>query len=140
MNRKELKHQVFMEIAKAMAKLSTCSRLQVGSVIVSQDNRILSTGYNGRPSGVVHCVEDNIEGDSHFCLCVHAEMNAISFLDGTNREPKSVYVTAFPCDACLKLLAASNVKTIYYADPYRYFDSSIQIAKKFGMDFEKIEG
>lgn len=138
MDRKKLKHQVFMAMAKALSKLSTCSRLQVGAVIVSQDNRILSTGYNGRPSGVVHCIEDNIEGDSNFCLCTHAEQNAIASMDGTNREPKSVYVTAFPCDNCLKLLAVSNVKNIYYADPYRYFDSSIQIARKFGMTFEKI--
>lgn len=138
MDRKELKHQVFMEIAKALAKLSTCSRLQVGSVIVSQDYRVLSTGYNGRPSGIPHCIDENPDGDSNSCMCLHSEMNACAAMDGTNREPKIIYVTAFPCDACLKILAASNVKQIYYADPYRYFESSALIAKKFGMAFEQI--
>lgn len=139
MTRQDFKNRVFMKLAESLSTLSTCSRLKVGAVITSKDNRILSTGYNGRPAGIIHCIEDNPEGLKEDCNCTHAEMNACVFLDGGNRDLKSVYVTAFPCDSCLKLLRAANVDMIYYADPYKYFAVSSALAKKFGMSYERMQ-
>lgn len=117
-----------MEIAAVVAKRSTCLRRQVGAILV-RDRRILSTGYNGAPSGLEHCLivgckreqEQIPSGQRHeICRAVHAEQNAIiqAALAGSSIEGATCYTTVFPCSLCAKLLINSHIKAIYYREGY----------------------
>ncbi|MBN2233126.1 MAG: cytidine/deoxycytidylate deaminase family protein [Deltaproteobacteria bacterium] len=124
-------HNYFMDIARLVATRSTCIRRRVGAVIV-KDNRILSTGYNGTPSGIVHCVDrgclrDELgipSGERHeLCRGLHAEQNAIiqAAYHGVCINGGSMYCTNQPCIICAKMIINAGLKAIYitesYADP-----------------------
>ncbi len=122
----------FMGIAKLSAMRSKDPNTQVGACIVSHDNRILSTGYNGTPNGI-H--DDDFkwsrEGNSletkYFFVC-HAEMNAILNFRGYKREFENakIYVDLFPCNECAKLIIQSGIKeVIYLCDKYANTESVI---------------
>lgn len=114
----------FMEIAQVTAKRATCSRRQVGCVIVDRRGYILSTGYNGLPSGFPHCIDEPCEGAScasgtglDLCQSIHAEQNAIARL----REPfeaHSMYVTTAPCMSCTKLALATGIQEVVFKSDY----------------------
>ncbi len=121
-------HDYFMEITHLVATRSTCVRRQVGAVIV-KDKRILSTGYNGAPQGMAHCLDIgclreklNIpSGQRHeLCRALHAEQNAIiqAATSGTNIQGADIYVTHFPCSLCMKMIINSSLEAIYYAAGY----------------------
>ncbi len=105
----------FINIAKEVAKKSKDPSSQVGCVIVSQDNRPVSFGYNGFVSG---CDEGHMTFDRplKYNLIIHAEMNALIFSQKALAGCK-VYVTHAPCDNCLKHLMQAGVCEIYYNDP-----------------------
>ena len=118
----------FMEIAYVVAKRSTCLRKQVGAVVV-RDKRILSTGYNGAPIDLEHCLdigcireEKNIRsGERHeLCRGVHAEQNAIiqAALHGVSIEGASIYTTHQPCILCAKMLINSRIKRVVFGKSY----------------------
>ena len=120
--------EYFMEIAQVVAKRSTCLRNQVGAVIVL-DKRILSTGYNGAPRNLQHCLDigcireqQNIaSGTRHeLCRAVHAEQNAIiqSALHGVSIENSTLYCTHQPCILCAKMIINSNIKRVVFANHY----------------------
>lgn len=121
----------FMEITGTVAKRSTCLRRNVGAIIV-RDNRILTTGYNGAPSGLAHCLDIGCtrerrgvpSGERHeLCRGLHAEQNAIlqAAVHGITIAGGTFYVTHQPCVLCAKMMAnARIVKVIYrgdYPDP-----------------------
>jgi len=114
----------FMGIAFAVAQRSTCDRAHVGAIIV-KEKRILTTGYNGAPTGLPHCDDvGHLMVDGHCVRTLHAEQNAIiqaarygvSVLGGT------IYVTHQPCLTCAKMIInAGLVRVVYagaYPDPY----------------------
>ena len=118
----------FFQIAKLVATRSTCLRRQVGAVIV-KDNRILSTGYNGTPTGIAHCLERgcirtelNIpSGERHeLCRGLHAEQNAIiqAAYHGVCINGADIYCTNQPCIICSKMLINAGIKKIYISDSY----------------------
>lgn len=110
-------HAVLMECAAAWSKRSTCSRLSVGCVL-AREGRIVSTGYNGAPEGMVHCEH----GDDSPCeLSVHAEANAIAnaAYQGIGLARSVCYTTHFPCASCAKMLVAAGVCAVYWAEDYR---------------------
>ncbi len=112
----------FMEVAKVVAKRGTCPRLQVGAVITS-DNKIISTGYNGAPAGTSHCTEVGclIEEETGRCKrTVHAEVNAIIQAGVSTGCITTLYTTEFPCIECASIIANSNVDRLVYigADQY----------------------
>ncbi|MBD3195007.1 MAG: cytidine deaminase [Candidatus Lokiarchaeota archaeon] len=117
----------FMKIATIISQRSTCIKRKVGAVLV-KDSHIISTGYNGVPSGFEHCtiescVRRNLKsGAKHeFCKGVHAEINCIiqAALHGTSiLGDTTLYTTTFPCTSCLKLLINSKIKRIVYMDDY----------------------
>ncbi|MCK4928207.1 MAG: cytidine/deoxycytidylate deaminase family protein [Methanosarcinales archaeon] len=120
--------EYFMEIAQVVAKRSTCLRNQVGAVIVL-DKRILSTGYNGAPRNLQHCLDigcireqQNIaSGTRHeLCRAVHAEQNAIiqSALHGVSIENATLYCTHQPCILCAKMIINSNIKRVVFTNHY----------------------
>ena len=126
----------FMEIAKIVAKRSTCDRRNVGAVIV-KDKNILSTGYNGSPKGLPHCDEAGHEmSDGHCVRTIHAEANALiqAAKHGVAVDGAVMYLTDSPCYDCLKMLVNSGIKEVVYGEYYdsRYGSSSkvLKLAKK----------
>ena len=116
----------FMEIASVVAKRSTCLRNQVGALFV-RNKRILTTGYNGAPSGLEHCDvvgcarEGVASGTRHeLCRAVHAEQNAIiqAALHGISIEGATLYCTHQPCILCAKMVINCGVTEIHYLEGY----------------------
>ncbi len=147
MDKRPTVDEYFMEIAEVVAKRSTCLRNQVGAVIV-RDKRILSTGYNGAPRNLEHCLDigcmreqQNIaSGTRHeICRAVHAEQNAIiqSALHGVSIEDATLYCTHQPCILCAKMIINSKIKRVVFANNYpdtealRFFESAGVEVKSF---------
>lgn len=118
----------FLEITQVVAKRSTCLRRQVGAVIIL-GRQILSTGYNGAPTGLAHCGEQgclrerlNVPSGERAELCrgVHAEQNAIiqAARHGVSIEGATLYTTTQPCVQCAKLAINSGIKRIVYQGDY----------------------
>ena len=117
-----------MDITHLVAKRSTCIRRQVGAILV-KDKRILSTGYNGAPSGVDHCLDvgclreqKNIpSGERHeLCRGSHAEQNAIvqAAAYGTSIKDAVLFCTNLPCSICIKMIINAGIKAIFYEEGY----------------------
>ena len=117
----------YMDVAKRFAQLSSAKRLQVGAIIV-KDNRIISIGYNGMPSGWDNCCEER-DGEDEWSNTIyktkkevlHAETNAIAKLakSGESGLRATLFVTHAPCIDCAKLIYQSGITTVYYAEEYR---------------------
>ncbi len=114
-----------LEIAKIVSKRSICvTRHQVGAVI-TKDNQIISTGYNGSPKGFSHCEEGCVKdrdgtpsGKYHpECLGVHAEMNAL-IQAGRLAKGGTMYVTNFPCRDCAKLIINAGIIRVVVDNSY----------------------
>jgi dCMP deaminase len=109
------RERMFADIAAVVAKRSTCSRLNVGAVVVI-DNRIVSIGYNGQEPGQPHC--DGVCGAGQ-CNTIHAEINALAHVpDGYEDQLWDLYVTDSPCMTCA-LHLAPIVERVFYTTPYR---------------------
>jgi len=120
--------QYFMGIADLAASRSTCLRRQVGAVIV-KEKRILTTGYNGAPRGLEHCLETGClrekmhvpSGERHeLCRAIHAEQNAVvqAATSGVDIKNATIYTTTFPCVLCSKILINSSITRIVCKSGY----------------------
>ena len=120
--------EYFMRIAHEVATRSTCLRRQVGAVVVL-DKRILSTGYNGVPSGLPHCAEvgclrDQLNvpsGERHeLCRGLHAEMNALlqGARYGLSMQGAMLYSTHAPCSLCTKMIINTGIVRVVAAAAY----------------------
>lgn len=112
--------QYFMDLCDLVATRGTCDRKQVGSVL-TRDNRILATGYNGSLPGLDHCdkVGHDIV-DNHCIRTIHSEANVITECarQGISTRDTVLYCNTRPCFNCMKLLIASGIKEIVYRDEY----------------------
>lgn len=111
----------FIKIATVVAERSTCDRAFVGCVLV-RDKRILTTGFNGSPSGQEHCDEDgHMMVDGHCVRTIHAETNAViqAALHGISTRYATCYVTHLPCLNCTKVLINAGIDRIVYDNSYR---------------------
>lgn len=149
----------FMDTAERFAQLSSAVRLKVGSVIV-KDNRIISIGYNGTPTGWDNSCEDKTyceDGDwseqqlpkdaniwKKYKLTtkpevIHAEANAISKLARSSESGlgSDMFITHAPCLDCAKLIYGAGIKKVYYRNSYRNTDG-IDFLAKCSIDVEKI--
>jgi dCMP deaminase len=125
----------FMDTAERFAQLSSAVRLKVGAVVV-KDNRIISIGYNGMPSGWTNECEhvvDVAKTDPRYDYnnftkvlktkdeVIHAEANAILKLarDGESGNGSSLFCTHAPCIHCAKLIHGAGINTVYYRESYR---------------------
>ena len=126
-----------MNAAEVYAKLSSAKRLQVGSVVV-KDDRIISIGYNGMPSGWTNVCED--EHGKTKPEVLHAEANAITKIAKGNdsADGATLFCTHAPCIDCAKLIYQSGINTVYYRDSYRT-DAGIQFLKKSGVHVSKVD-
>ncbi len=119
----------FMTIAEDVATRATCIRRKVGAVLV-KDKRILSTGYNGAPTGITHCTPETClrtiynvpSGERHeLCRGLHAEQNAIiqAAYHGVSIKDAILYVTHQPCSICTKMLINSGIRKFIFKHPYK---------------------
>lgn len=121
--------EIFMDLARLVARRSTCLRRQVGAVLV-RDHRAIALGYNGPPSGLPHCAEkggclrEQLGVPSgqrqEICRALHAEQNVILQLaiTGLSGRDSILYVTHFPCFTCAKMLVQLGVLEVIYAEGY----------------------
>lgn len=109
--------QTLLATARVMAGRGTCSRLQVGAV-VARDSRVVSSGWNGSPSGMAHCTHLD---DNPCVISVHAEANAIAFAAraGVSTAGTTLYCTHAPCYDCAKLILNAGITRVVYAEKYR---------------------
>jgi len=110
----------FMSIALQVAKRSTCDRAHVGAIVV-KDRRILTTGYNGSPSGLPHCDDaGHLLVDGHCVRTLHAEQNAIlqAAYHGVSVQGSAIYVTHQPCLNCAKMIINAGIRRVVYAGQY----------------------
>ena len=141
--------EYFMSIAKLSAMRSKDPNTQVGACIVSNDNRILSIGYNGAPNGF----DDEKfpwgrEGDklnTKYPYVCHAELNAILNYRGSKKDLESakIYVDLFPCNECAKVIIQSGIREVIYLSD-KYADSENNIASRrlldeCGVTYRKLE-
>jgi dCMP deaminase len=119
--------QAYMDVAERFAQLSSATRLQVGAIVV-KDDRIISIGYNGMPTGWDNCCEDVVRQDEvgfqvtkTKAEVLHAETNAIAKLakSGESGLGATMFVTHAPCIDCAKLVYQSGIATVYYKNKYR---------------------
>lgn len=129
-------NEYFMGIAQQV-KLRSPDITKVGAVIVSiKNNTIISSGYNGLPR---NC-NDNIDfsdRDLVHSLIIHAEMNAILYAQ-SRFEDSVMYITMSPCSQCIKLIAAANIKKIYYNTEYKDISKVKQLCKYFKIELIKM--
>ena len=139
-----------MKVAETYASLSTAVRLKVGAIVV-KDNRVISIGYNGMPSGWDNNCEDEIGyvlDDNGYVVetrlktkseVLHAETNAIAKLARSNESglDAAMFVTHAPCLDCAKLIYQSGISTVYYRNAYRE-SAGIDFLKKSNINVEQI--
>jgi dCMP deaminase len=110
--------EYFMDIAFQVAGRSTCSRLQVGSVLV-KNKRIKATGYNGSPRGLNHCTDKGCHmKDNHCIRTIHSEVNCLLEAAPEEREDATLYVTHRPCPECQKLIITCGIERVVYCIDY----------------------
>ena len=114
---------MFMSMALLVSQRSTCLRGSVGAIF-TRDNRIISTGYNGSPSGQPHCSPDICNQSEKCQNSIHAEANGIAFAakHGVELLGSTLYVTSSPCLACAGLLINAGISKVVYLN--RYHDMS----------------
>ncbi|MDO8567790.1 MAG: cytidine/deoxycytidylate deaminase family protein [Dehalococcoidales bacterium] len=134
--------EYFLKIASVVAERATCRRHHVGAVAV-RDKHILTTGYNGAPSGATDCLElgclrDALKipsGTRHeICRGIHAEQNVIiqAGLHGVSIEGSTIYCTHTPCVLCAKMLVNAKIKRFVSFRPYND-DSFVELFRDAGI-------
>lgn len=133
----------FMDIAQVVKRRSNCRRRDVAALIV-RDHRIISTGYNGTPSGIRNCFEGGCPrcagqassgknlGD---CICAHAEENAIiqAACYGVALRNATLYCTDSPCLLCAKMIVSAGIKEVIFEAPYQFQAPAARLLKTAGI-------
>ena len=131
--------EYFMAVAKLSAMRSKDPSTQVGACIVSNDNRILSIGYNGAPNGFndekFPWGREGNPLETKYLYVVHAERNAILNYRGSRKdlENSKIYVDLFPCNECAKEIIQAGIKEVVYLSD-KYADTDATIASKKLLD------
>jgi dCMP deaminase len=116
--------EYYLRMAHLVSERGTCFRRQVGCVLVNGMGHMLSTGYNGRPAGMPHCIDSPCKGDHSVsggnldsCEAVHAEQNALIQCPDPN-QIVTAYITVSPCISCVKLLMTTGCSRIVTYELY----------------------
>ncbi|MDO8527261.1 MAG: dCMP deaminase family protein [Deltaproteobacteria bacterium] len=140
--------EYFMAIAKQVALRSNCIKRKVAAILV-QDQRIISTGYNGTPRGIKNCNEGGCPRCHKFgasganldaCLCSHAEENAIvqAAYHGVSIKGATLYTTFSPCLACTKMIINSGIKEVVYKHAYNMEELSSRLLKEANVKIKPL--
>ncbi len=135
--------EAYMDVAERFAQLSSAKRLNVGAIVV-KDDRIISIGYNGMPTGWDNCCEHEVMEDNIIYIksrpeVLHAEANAITKLAKSNEsgDGASIFITHSPCIECAKLIYQSGIATVYYKNNYRD-TAGLEFLTKSGITIIKV--
>jgi dCMP deaminase len=128
--------EYFLGIAEAVSLRSKDPRTKVGAVIVNNANHIVSTGYNGTPSGFKD-TEGLWNSEEKYDYVIHAEANAICHNSG-NLRGASLYVTMFPCKDCAKLICSAGISKVFYRDAKYYNEITVSLFKSCGITLQQI--
>ena len=122
----------YLRMAGIWAENSYCNRLKVGALIV-KDQRIISDGFNGTPSGFENVCEDEHNLTKPYVL--HAEANAITKIARSHNssEGATLYVTAAPCIECAKLIIQAGIKRVVFSATYR-LDDGLKLLRKANIE------
>lgn len=143
--------EYFMSIAKLSAMRSKDPNTQTGACIVSEDNRILSIGYNGAPNGFddekFPWGREGEKLNTKYPYVCHAELNAILNYRGSKKdlENAKMYMHMFPCNECAKAIIQSGIKKVIYSASYDYdhhsdeMEASIRMLDACGVKYEHLE-
>lgn len=145
---------VWMDVALTVARRSKCSRAQVGAAIVSADQRISSTGYNGPAAKLKvdgNCINwcprgqglTPLDNTYDSCPSIHAEANALLYVDRSRVEGGTIYVTGAPCMQCAKLISNSGLRRVVAIirtiDVHRQPEKVLDYLRNCGLEVETIE-
>lgn len=132
MDKQTILDKRYLRMALIWAENSYCQRRQVGCLVV-KDNRIISDGYNGTPSGFENVCEDDNDVTKPYVL--HAEANAITKLarSHNNSDGATLYVTDAPCIECAKLIIQSGIKRVVFLRQYRLTEG-LDLLKRAGLE------
>ena len=126
-----------MKLADIARRRSNCMKSTVGAVITNSDNRVISTGYNGTPRGLLSCFKggckrcnNNESKGLDNCLCLHAEESAIIEVGIWKTEGCRLYTTLFPCFSCAKIIKQAGIRKIYYLEMYDKEDSGLKFLQE----------
>jgi dCMP deaminase len=137
--------EAYMDVAERFAQLSYARRLKVGAIVV-KDDRIISIGYNGMPSGWDNNCEDELKwpnGEIKFLTTkpevLHAESNAIAKLAKSNESGAgaALFITHSPCVDCAKLICQAGINSVYYRNSYRD-ESGLEFLAKSNVTVWKV--
>lgn len=124
------KPEYFLTMASLVSTMGTCSRRQVGCVLVNSKFHVLATGYNGVPRGHTHCTDKPCAGTGFKsgegldkCQAVHAEQNALLQCHDVE-EIHTAFVTVSPCIHCVKLLLNTSCRRIVFSENYPHGESA----------------
>ena len=141
--------EVWMQVADAISQRSRCSRAQIGAVVVSKDQRISSTGYNG-PASLFPTEEEcmswcpraqgltTLDNTYDSCPSIHAEANALLYVDRSRVEGGTIYITDAACYQCAKLISNSGISRVVMRvstiAAHRNPEATIEYFAKCGID------
>jgi dCMP deaminase len=147
LNRKDLQ---YMQMCYSAATIfSTCGKKKYAAILVDEYGHIVGFGYNGGPSGSIHCEDggcprlyENSQAGSDYdnCIAIHAEQNALLHCDYSSR-PKKMFVNGPPCFTCAKMIANSTIKEVYYLvnSEYKDWNNVYNFLQKCGVSLNGIE-
>ncbi len=138
--------EYFSRIVQDVAKRSTCTRHKYGAIIVNEKHEIVATGYNGVIRGAPHCedvgcIKDKLNinsGEGHdICPAVHAEQNAL-LQAGKQALGTTLYVNAFPCKICARLMVNAGIKRVIVSGNYSD-EEGVEILKGSGVEVVEVK-
>ena len=130
--------EYYLSMLPLVASRATCPRRQVGAILVDADGKLVSTGYNGPPAGMPHCIDTpclgaaDQSGDTTRCIAIHAEVNALSQARTSRRLPHTLYCSTTPCFECAKMLIAEGVQQVVTTIAYTNTDG-IDLLRQAGV-------
>ncbi len=129
--------RIYMGLALALSRRSSCSRAQVGCVVTTFDGtQVLAIGYNGGPRGLPDTCGDGVAPG--LCPCTHGEANAMVKLPYDHPSLKRLYTTTEPCRACAALIVNAGISEVVYLHEYRLHDG-LELLKLAGLKVRKME-
>jgi len=136
--------EYFIELAHLVSTRATCRHRQQGAVLV-KDKRIISTGYNGAPSGMGHCTDIGWCAKTEGLKCraegLHGESNAIASAAkaGIQTDGATLYAVFSPCYACCNLLKSAGIIAVKYSKVYESFEAGPEYLKNLNIIAEQVE-
>jgi len=128
----------FMGLVQEVSKKGSCLRAQVG-VVIAKDNVIISTGYNGAPTGMPHCYDIGcLMVNNHCVRSLHAEENALLFAGRERTIGTTLYTTHMPCYHCCLMIINMKIVRVVYGTQYGNTDG-IELLKLAGIEVKEMK-